>query len=218
MYLFLKLTNLIANNCIELLLQTSEQNLCEMALIRNAARNGAVCYHNDSKEIFVLLCLLLPQSPSLYSYSLMVAANQRQTWIPASPERPQPLLLIDLFWCPTWWPRRPESRPLAAPSIVEYAKIFLCPKGVSLGGSLGEGCPGRQRLCEGREACCSSPERKHDASFVLGIRDNVFLQGDILRDFGQSKFSTCRINSRSAKLFALLEAPRGVIWPLAYIL
>ena len=37
--------------------------------------------------------------------------------VPASPERLQPLLLIGLFWCPTRWPRRPESRPLAEPSI-----------------------------------------------------------------------------------------------------
>jgi len=66
MHLFLKLTNLIANNCIKSLLLTSEQNLCEMALVKNAARNGAVCYHHDSKEICVLLCLLLPQSPTLY--------------------------------------------------------------------------------------------------------------------------------------------------------
>ena len=66
MHLFLKLTNLIANNCIKLLLLTSEQNLCEMALVKNVARNGAVCYHHDSKETFVLLCLLLPQSPTLY--------------------------------------------------------------------------------------------------------------------------------------------------------
>ena len=67
MHLFLKLTNLIADNCIKLLLLTSEQNLCEMALIKNAARNGAFCYHHDSKEIFVLLCLFLPQGPTLYS-------------------------------------------------------------------------------------------------------------------------------------------------------
>jgi len=33
-------------------LLTSEQNLCEMALVKNAARNGAVCYHHDSKEFF----------------------------------------------------------------------------------------------------------------------------------------------------------------------
>ena len=38
-----------------------------MALVKNAARNGAVCYHHDSKESFVLLCLLLPQSPTLYT-------------------------------------------------------------------------------------------------------------------------------------------------------
>ena len=68
MHLFLKLTNLIANNCIKLLLLTSEQNLCEIALVKNAARNGAVCYHHDSKEIFVLLCLFLPQGPTLYSH------------------------------------------------------------------------------------------------------------------------------------------------------
>jgi len=67
MHLFLKLTKLLANNCIKLLLLTSEQNLCEMALVKNAARNGAVCYHHDSKEIFVLLCLFLPQGPTLYS-------------------------------------------------------------------------------------------------------------------------------------------------------
>jgi len=66
-HLFLKLTYLIANNCIKLLLLTSEQNLFEMALVKNAARNGAVCYHHDSKDIFVLLCLLLPRSPTLYS-------------------------------------------------------------------------------------------------------------------------------------------------------
>ena len=65
MHLSLKLSNLIANNCITLLLLTSEQNLCEMALVKNAARNGAVCYHHDSKEMCVLLCLLLPQSPTL---------------------------------------------------------------------------------------------------------------------------------------------------------
>ena len=67
MHLFFKLTNLIANNCIKLLLLTSEQNVCEMALVKNAARNGAVCYHHDSKEIFVLLCLFLPQGPTLYT-------------------------------------------------------------------------------------------------------------------------------------------------------
>ena len=37
-----------------------------MALVKNAARNGAVCYHHDSKEIFALLCLFLPQGPTLY--------------------------------------------------------------------------------------------------------------------------------------------------------
>jgi len=66
MHFFLKLTNLIANNCIKLLLLTSEKKLCETALVINAARNGAVYYHHDLKEIFVLLCLLLPQSPTLY--------------------------------------------------------------------------------------------------------------------------------------------------------
>ena len=65
MHLFLKLTNLIANNSIKLLLLTSEQNLCEMALVKNAARSGAV-HHHDSKEILVLLCLFLPQGPTLY--------------------------------------------------------------------------------------------------------------------------------------------------------
>jgi len=40
-----------------------------MALVKNAARNGAVCYHHDSKEIFVLLCLFLPQGPTLYRWS-----------------------------------------------------------------------------------------------------------------------------------------------------
>ena len=72
MHLFLKLTNLIANNCFKLLLLTSEQNLCEMALVKNAARNGAVCYHHDSKKIFVLLCLFLSQGPTLYSESLFI--------------------------------------------------------------------------------------------------------------------------------------------------
>jgi len=67
MHLLLKLTNWFANNCIKLLLLTSEQNLCGMALVKNTARNGAVCYHHDSKEIFVLLCLFLPQGPTLYS-------------------------------------------------------------------------------------------------------------------------------------------------------
>jgi len=61
---------LIANNCIKLLLLTSEQNLCEMALIENTARNGAVCYHHDSKEICLLLCHLLPHSPTLYCFEL----------------------------------------------------------------------------------------------------------------------------------------------------
>ena len=37
-----------------------------MALIENAARNGAVCYYHDSKEICLLLCHLLPHSPTLY--------------------------------------------------------------------------------------------------------------------------------------------------------
>ena len=56
----------MANNCIKLLLLTSEQNLCEMALID--ARNGAVCYHHDSKEICLLLCHLLPHSPTTELY------------------------------------------------------------------------------------------------------------------------------------------------------
>jgi len=60
---------LIANNCIKLLLLTSEQNLCEMALVKNAARNGAVCYHHDSKDFFLLLCLFLPKGPTLYKNS-----------------------------------------------------------------------------------------------------------------------------------------------------
>ena len=37
--------------------------------------------------------------------------------VPASPERLQPLLLIGLFWCPARWLRRPESIPLADPSV-----------------------------------------------------------------------------------------------------
>jgi len=45
------------------------------------------------------------------------AANQRPTWVPASPERLQALPLIGLFWCPTRWLRRPESRPLAELTI-----------------------------------------------------------------------------------------------------
>jgi len=81
MHLFLKLTNLIANNCIKLLLLTYEQYLCEMAQVKNAARNGAVCYHNDSKEIFVLLCLFLPQGPTLYTefrrFSAMILQKDR---------------------------------------------------------------------------------------------------------------------------------------------
>ena len=54
-----------------------------------------------------------------------VAAYQRQTWVPASPKRSQPLLLIGLFWYPTRWPRRPESRPLAEPSIFsDSSRLF----------------------------------------------------------------------------------------------
>ena len=79
MHLFLKLTNLIANNCIKLLLLTSEPNLCEMALVKNAARNGAVCYHHDSKEIFVLLCLFLPQGPTLYWISPLIESDTSAT-------------------------------------------------------------------------------------------------------------------------------------------
>jgi len=51
-----------------------------MALVKNAARNGAVCYHHDSKEIFVLLCLFLPQGPTLDP----VSSNPGlESWIPA---------------------------------------------------------------------------------------------------------------------------------------
>jgi len=49
-----------------------------MALVKNAARNGAVCYHHDSKEIFVLLCLFLPQGPTLYM-APRAAPSFRQT-------------------------------------------------------------------------------------------------------------------------------------------
>ena len=49
---------------IKLRLLTSEQNFCEMALVKNAVRNGTVCYHHDSKKILVLLCLP-PESPIL---------------------------------------------------------------------------------------------------------------------------------------------------------
>ena len=80
MHLFLKLTNLIANYCIKLLLLTSEQNLCEMALVKNAARNDAVCYHHDSKEIFVLLCLFLPQGPTLYRAWDLRKKNRKKYW------------------------------------------------------------------------------------------------------------------------------------------
>ena len=73
MHLFLKITNLIANNCIKLLLLTSEQNLCEMALVKNAARNGAVCDHHDSKEIFVLLCLFFPEVPRSMGVGFIVS-------------------------------------------------------------------------------------------------------------------------------------------------
>ena len=79
MHLFLKLTNLIADNCIKLLLLNSEQNLCEMALVKNAARNGAVCYHHDSKEIFVLLCLFLPQGPTLYTLATALLHDENWT-------------------------------------------------------------------------------------------------------------------------------------------
>jgi len=47
-----------------------------MALVKNAARNGAVCYHHVSKEIFVLLCLFLPQGPTLYGYTLPAGSNR----------------------------------------------------------------------------------------------------------------------------------------------
>jgi len=79
MHLFLKLTNLIANNCIKLLLLTSEQNLCEIALVKNAARNGAVCYHHDSKEFFVLLCLFLLQGPTLYTLTTALLHDLNRT-------------------------------------------------------------------------------------------------------------------------------------------
>jgi len=49
----------------KLRLLTSELNFCEMALVKNAVCNGTVWYHQDSKKISVLLCLLLlPESPS----------------------------------------------------------------------------------------------------------------------------------------------------------
>jgi len=51
---------------MEIRLLISEQNLCEIALVKNAARNGKVCYHHDSKKITVLLCFLLPRTPTLY--------------------------------------------------------------------------------------------------------------------------------------------------------
>ena len=37
-----------------------------MVLVKNAVRNGTVCYHHDSKKILVLLCLL-PESPPAWS-------------------------------------------------------------------------------------------------------------------------------------------------------
>jgi len=63
MHLFLKLTNLIANNCLKLLLLTSEQNSCEMALVKNAPRYGAVCYHHDSKDFFYFFVFFFPKVP-----------------------------------------------------------------------------------------------------------------------------------------------------------
>jgi len=39
-----------------------------MALVKNAARNGTVCYHQYSKKILILL---LPLSPTLYWYWLV---------------------------------------------------------------------------------------------------------------------------------------------------
>jgi len=68
-------------------LLTSEQNLCEMALVKNAARNGAVCYHHDSKENFVLLCLFLPQDPTLYRLLYLVAPT---TGFPSPSASPNP--------------------------------------------------------------------------------------------------------------------------------
>jgi len=66
MYFFMTLTNFTAkNNCIKIRLLFSEQNVREMALLENAARNGTVSfatarfvYHHDSKKILVFICLL----------------------------------------------------------------------------------------------------------------------------------------------------------------
>jgi len=43
--------NDLTTNIFALRLLTSEQNVYEIALVKNAARNGTVCYHHDSKEI-----------------------------------------------------------------------------------------------------------------------------------------------------------------------
>jgi len=48
---------------MKLLLLTSEQNLCEMALVKNAARNGAVCYHHDSKKFLYFFVFFFPKAP-----------------------------------------------------------------------------------------------------------------------------------------------------------
>jgi len=37
------------------ILLTSGQNLCEIKLVENAARNSTFCYHHDSKEILGLV-------------------------------------------------------------------------------------------------------------------------------------------------------------------
>ena len=58
-----KLTNLIANNCIKLLLLTSEQNLCEMALVENAARNGAVCFTTIQRKFVYFFVIFFPTVP-----------------------------------------------------------------------------------------------------------------------------------------------------------
>jgi len=48
-----------------------------MVLVENAARHGTVFYHHDSKDVFsVLLCHLLPESPTLESLSLLVSLTQ----------------------------------------------------------------------------------------------------------------------------------------------
>jgi len=63
-----------------------------------------------------------------------VAANQWRNWVPASTERSQPQFLIGLFWCPTRWPRRPESRPLAEQSTAGNVShsLHILRRGVKL--------------------------------------------------------------------------------------